>query len=174
MRAGAVGELRFVTIGALRAARGAQRIVCAASGGTPFGVSSFWIWHSLRSFGLKFLQGRPAVIHLLGVTSTVDQVTILPANRTDPLALFAANSLHRHGEQHIFSQNILQFDTAAFIKSDLGLAGIDFDIFLARHFGGGPVKEIEAGAPRDGIPPRLANLELPVEFERFMVDEKIR
>ncbi|HLG99035.1 MAG TPA: tannase/feruloyl esterase family alpha/beta hydrolase [Bryobacteraceae bacterium] len=30
------------------------------------------------------------------------------------------------------------------------------------------------GAPRDGIPPRLANLELPVEFERFMVDEKIR
>jgi len=30
------------------------------------------------------------------------------------------------------------------------------------------------GAPNAGVPPRLANLELPVEFEKYMVDEKIR
>jgi len=49
MRAGAMGQFRFVTIGTLGAAGGLQRIVCAAHGGPALGVSSFWIWH------LKFL-----------------------------------------------------------------------------------------------------------------------
>src|SRR5579859_2471113 len=30
------------------------------------------------------------------------------------------------------------------------------------------------GAPRQGIPPRLANAELPLTFERYFVDEKVR
>jgi feruloyl esterase len=30
------------------------------------------------------------------------------------------------------------------------------------------------GGPNAGVPPRLANLELPGEFEKYMVDEKIR
>src|SRR5690348_5536332 len=135
MRAGAVRQLGLVAVGTLRAARGAQRIVSAARGGAPLGVSSFWIWHSLRSFGLKIFQGLPTVVHRLGMTAAMDQVAILAANWTDPPAFFAANPLHGHSEQHIFSQNILQIDTAALIKGDFGLTGIDFDIFLnARHF----------------------------------------
>lgn len=30
------------------------------------------------------------------------------------------------------------------------------------------------GAPRVGIPPRLANLELPAEFEKYMADDRVR
>ena len=45
MRAGAVRELRFVAIGALGAAQGAQMVVRPARGGALLGVSAFWIRH---------------------------------------------------------------------------------------------------------------------------------
>jgi hypothetical protein len=49
MRAGPMGQFRFVTIGTLGAAGNRQRIVRAAGRGPALGVSSFWIRH------LKFL-----------------------------------------------------------------------------------------------------------------------
>ena len=47
MRTGAMRELRFVAIGALGAAQGAQMVVRPARGGTLLGVSAFWIRHLL-------------------------------------------------------------------------------------------------------------------------------
>lgn len=56
MRAGAMGKLWFVAIGALGAAGGAEVVVRPAGGGPLLGVSSFWIRHLvLFSFSLRFL-----------------------------------------------------------------------------------------------------------------------
>ena len=47
MRAGAVGKLRLVAIGALGAAGDLQMVVGPAGGGALLGVSAFRIWHVL-------------------------------------------------------------------------------------------------------------------------------
>jgi hypothetical protein len=109
MRTGAVRKLRLVTIGALGAAGDFQMVMSPACGGALLGVSSFWIWHlvfSLVTFNVNLLERRPTVVHQLGFATALYQVTILTAYRANPLAILAANPLHRHAEQNLLPQNI--------------------------------------------------------------------
>ncbi len=62
MRAGAMGKLRFVAIGALGMAEHTQVVVSPSGGGALLGVSSFWIRHLVillnsAAFNLNFLEG---------------------------------------------------------------------------------------------------------------------
>src|ERR1700693_4368592 len=123
MRASAMRHLGFVTVGTLGPAGNFQMIMGPARGGAFLGVSSFWIWH-LYSFGLKFFECRPTVVHGPDCASAAHQVPILPADRTDPMAILTADLLHRHSEQNILSQDLFQFDPAPFIQGDLALSFI--------------------------------------------------
>jgi hypothetical protein len=154
MRTGAVGELGLVAIGALGVAGHAQMVVGPARGGSLLGVSAFWIRHLVVpliyvGFHLYFFKSGPAIVHEFGLASAVYQVTILTAGGTDPLALGAANALHRHTEQNVLAQNIFQFNAAAFVESDFGFSLIYLYFFLAvLGFLGRAVEQIEAGIDR--------------------------
>src|ERR1700678_1205110 len=105
MRTGAVGEFRFVAIGALGVAGYAQMVMGPARGRSLLGVSAFWIRHLVvplicDCFNLYFFKSGPAVVHEFDFAFAVYQVTILTAGWAYPQALGAANTLHWHTEQH--------------------------------------------------------------------------
>ena len=81
-------------------------------------------------FNLNFLESGPAIVHELGFASAVYQVTILTAYRANPLAILAANPLHRHAEQNVLPQNIFQLNAGAFIEGDLGFSFINLDFLV--------------------------------------------
>jgi hypothetical protein len=128
-------------------------VVGAACGGALLGMASFWIWHlyvplACTAFNLNLLESGPAVVHEFGFASAVYQVTILTADGAHPLALRSANTLHRHTQQNVLPQNILQLDAAAFIKGDFGFTFIDFHFLFVLGAFGRAIKQIEAGIDR--------------------------
>src|SRR5579863_2674805 len=148
VRAGAMRQFGLVAIRALGDARDSQRIVGPAGGSAPLGVSSFRIWH-LNSLYAQFFQRRPTVVHCLYFTAAPDEVAVLPANRTDALAILAAYALHRHREQNVLPQNIFQLQTASLVERDLRFALVDLHFVLPRRRCIlGPVEQIEIGVDR--------------------------
>jgi hypothetical protein len=152
MRTGAVGEFRFVAIGALGVAGYAQMVMGPARGRSLLGVSAFWIRHLVvplicDCFNLYFFKSGPAVVHEFDFAFAVYQVTILTAGWAYPQALGAANTLHWHTEQHVLAQNIFQLNAAARIEGDLGFSFINLDFGFVLILGcfSRAVKQIEAG-----------------------------
>src|SRR5678815_1958462 len=83
VRANAMGQLGFVAVGAVGHSGAGQVIMGPPHGGPPLGMSSFWIWHLLS----QLLERCPAVITRCGPAAAFILIAVLPAFRTDPLAL---------------------------------------------------------------------------------------
>jgi hypothetical protein len=117
----------------------------ATGAGAPFGVSPFWIRHSIprllssmNSIDLE-LDSAGSVIQLAtnifqrgpaGILDRFSAVTrlgiqILAAVWTEPLAVIAANRLEGKRQQHLLLQNVFQLQSLALIVADLGLCGGD-------------------------------------------------
>src|SRR5208283_1760044 len=90
----------------------------------------------------------PAIIRLYGAAIASALIPVRPTNGANSLAVFTANSLHRQGEQDLFAEDILQLQSATFIKSDFRLAFVNLNLFVARDVRRRLVKQVEAGIER--------------------------
>src|SRR6266566_2801002 len=141
----AVGKTIFVT-GRTFGKRGPlQMIVGAALSPARGGVSSFRIRHSsIISFSIyKFFKGAPTVIRRLDVAIAGNFIAIGPANRTDSLATFAANPLHRQLQQDLLLDDVGKLETQSLIEPDFGFSLVDLNL-VRFQFGWRTVKQIES------------------------------
>ena len=124
LRANAVRQLRLVAVGALRKTGCLQRIVRAARARAPLGVSTFGIRHFSTSTNFvqllpfarasqysefQITERAPAIVATSGLQSQAVSFRFLPQTGADPFTGLAAHPLHRQRQQHLFPEDVLQF-----------------------------------------------------------------
>src|SRR5271165_4252034 len=91
-------------------------------------------------------------------------IAIVSAQRTDTLAFFAADALHRELQKNLLPQNIFQFETGKFIKSHFRFALVDGN-FISTGRGGfcRPIEKVERDIDSES---RAAQTTVTFRFER--------
>src|SRR5208283_5657953 len=74
---------------------------------------------SSRPLRTQIPERRPAIVGFLNLTIAGRLPAILPTDRADARAVFAAHSPHRQGQQHLFPEDILQFQAGSLVETDL-------------------------------------------------------
>src|SRR5271166_207792 len=101
----------------------------------------------LLSLLIQMFQRRPAIIGRSPLAGALFLIPVLPADRTDSLAIFAAYPLHRQRQQDKFPQNVVEFHSVAFVEAHLRFVLVD-RFLLAIPFRHRTIVQLKVGIDR--------------------------
>jgi hypothetical protein len=147
---------QFVAVRTLGKGASRQVIVCAAAITPGLRMSSFWIWHFLRTPLFQTPFDFKQLVHVrtefLFRTAAATGIQIDPTSGTQTFAVYRAQCLHRKRQEYLLAKNVTdrEFGSCEERSASVFLFKFDFRVLVEHLFVALAKKQIE----------RLANTNL--------------